>query len=146
MSATVYEEIQALNSFIRSYDVRFNRSDGNPAPFNLTYGSLIISERQFRVFIEDEYEDLLLPDPRIPVVLALREFELIEESTDYLNWCRMLAVAASSEVLRNYYQETVRELPELMLYFDSGELTSFISDLDFQLNAGAMQWLRSWDN
>ncbi len=146
MSDTVYKEIEALNSFIRSFNVRFNRSDGNPAPFNLIYGSLIISERQIRVFIEDEYEDLLLPDPCIPVVLALREFELIEESTDYLNWCRMMGVAANSEVLRNYYQETVRELPELKMFFDSGELTSFISDLDFQLNAGAMQWLRSHDN
>jgi hypothetical protein len=143
MNPQDYPEIQALNLFIQTTSAKFHRKNTIPPTFNLFTGSLILSESAYPVFINDEYQDLELPDKRIAIVLALREFELIEESTDYLQWCKLQGITAHSEEIRNYYQETVKRIPELKKHFNSGELSSFITDLDYQLNAGAMQWLRS---
>ena len=143
MNASDFPEIEALDQFILRLRAEFHHNTKSPTAFGLIRGSLILSEKIYAVYINDEYHDLDLPDKRISIVLALREFELIEESTDYLHWCKMQQIPALSEEIRSYYQLTVKRIPELKSNFNSGTLTSFISDLDFQLNAGAMQWLRS---
>jgi len=143
MKPIEFPEIEALNVFIQTQTALFHRNNTIPRVLDLVGGFLILSEITYPVFIGDEYDDLSLSDNRIPIVLALREFEIIEESTDYLHWCTMQGVPAHSEEIRSYYQDTVKRIPELKQHFNSGTLTSFISDLDFQLNAGAMQWLRS---
>ncbi|MCW5519461.1 hypothetical protein J1N09_06405 [Aureitalea sp. L0-47] len=142
MNPQDYPEIKALNLFIQTTSAKFHGNNTIPPTLDLVAGSLILSESAYPVFINDEYQDLELPDERIAIVLALREFEIIEESTDYLQWCKLQGITAHSEEIRSYYQETVNRIPELKKHFNSGELSSFITDLDFQLNAGAMQLLR----
>ena len=143
MSPEQYPEIKAIDTFIEAQAADFHRNDQDSTQFDLLSGTLHLSNKEYPVFIDDEYGDLELADKRIPIVLALREFEIIDESKDYLHWCTMQGIPANSEIIRSYYQDTVKRIPELKKHFNSGKLTSFISDLDFQLNAGAMQWLRS---
>ena len=98
----------------------------------------------FNVMIEDEQDDLMLNDSRVNVVLVLRELELIHHSSDYLHWCRLqgLLCHADRGKLHSYYQNIVWMLPKLYQLFGKNEIETFISDLDFELNSGAMQFLR----
>lgn len=137
-----YPEIEALEQFVNEHTVKVSFPSNIPFVYNLTPSLLSIQGTTVLGYIQDEYNDIQLEDPRVHIVLALRELEIIEESTDYLHWCTMMGISSASEVLRSYYQETVHIIPKLKSYFDHKQLTSFISDLDFQLNAGAMQYLR----
>ncbi|NNJ80881.1 MAG: hypothetical protein HKP11_01690 [Flavobacteriaceae bacterium] len=138
-----YPEIRALKDFIRQHSVSVDASPDNQDIFNLVPVIFTIQNKKQHCYIHDEYDDLQLNDPCVKVVLALREFELIEESTDYLNWCTMMGIEANSEVIRNYYQDTVRIIRKFKAYFKRNKITSFIPDLDFQLNSGAMKSLRN---
>ena len=113
MRSADYPEIRALDLFIEKQDVQFRKDDSGAAVFDLISGYLEISKTIYPVYIDDEYLDLEKKDERIGIVLALREFEIIEESTDYLNWCTMLGIPANSEVLRTYYQESVKRIVEV---------------------------------
>ncbi len=137
-----YPEIRALKDFIQQHSIRVDTSPEIPDIFNLVPVIFTIQNKKQLCYIHDEYNDLQFNDPSVRVVLALREFELVEESTDYLHWCTMMGIEANSEVIRNYYKDTVSIIPKFKSYFKRNEITSFISDLDFQLNSGAMQFLR----
>ncbi|WP_298896454.1 hypothetical protein [uncultured Psychroserpens sp.] len=95
------------------------------------------------VLINDEYQDLANQNPLLNLVLVLNELSYIDESLDFLNWCSENEVNASSEKLRLYYIEILAFLPHIKTFFSDGKIDGFISDLDFQLNAGAVQYLRS---
>lgn len=137
-----YPEIDALNFFYTTNNVQLQRI--TPSIFEGVFScTVIINTSFYQVFIQDEYQDLKIKNTLLHAVLALREWEIIDESTDYLDWCLQQGFPTNNEVLRHYYQETAAKLPQISRYFKDTKLTSFISDLDFQLNAGAAQFLRS---
>ncbi|NER13593.1 hypothetical protein GWK08_09105 [Leptobacterium flavescens] len=139
---TDYPEIQALKNFTERYVLE---TEILPEIFihkDLTTINLRLNNKNYHLQIEDEYNDLKLCNKLVNAVLVLRELEALEDSTDYLDWCRELGLNAGNEPLRNYYQDTVKHLPEISRLFPDGKIRSFISYLDFQLNSGAMQALR----
>ena len=136
-----YPELQNLQQFVDAYHVVARRNN-MPIEKYLTAMTLFIADEQFDIQVDDEYCDLDLEHPLVHIVLTLRALELIEESTDYLQWCNFLGISTGNEQLRRYYQRTVKLLPNIRAYFNKGEVTSFITDMDFELNAGAMQYLR----
>ena len=102
---------------------------------------LTILDKSFPIYIQDEYDDLTLNNPLLNLCLVLREFEIYHESSDYLNWCNTQGVNTSNETLRQYYMNlgnTYTAIEKLI-----GKIDSQISDLDFQLNAGAAWELRN---
>lgn len=104
---------------------------------------LSIKDTKSVIHIMDEYDDLSEKHPLIPCLLVLREFELLDESSDYMNWCKKQGLEIMNEAIRSYYQGIIPKLEEIRACFPGRRLTSFITDLDFQLNAGAMQVLRA---
>lgn len=137
-------EINLLTAFFHSIDFRLEK-----VPLEWVSKAFIphrcsIKNESLLLLIQDEYKDLEYPNTLLHLVLVLRELELMEDSTDYLNWCKMQGVLTHSEPLRNYYQEMVRvHIPKLKNLFKHQKITSFISDLDFQLNSGPAQFLRN---
>ncbi len=138
---TYYPEIAALKKFISDYNVHIQPQTTSPILQTLIPLSVQIANHKFTVYVQDEYDDLTTNNLTIYTLLVLRELELIEDSTDYLNWCHMQCINASTESLRSYYQEITKYIPKLYPNFNTNKITSFISDLDYQLNSGAMQWL-----
>lgn len=136
-----YSEITALKKFISDHNVRIQFHDGSSILQDLIPLSVRIADHKFIVYVQDEYEDLKAKKLTINTVLVLRELELIEDSTDYLNWCQLQDINATTEALRSYYQDITKNIHRLYDCFDDNKITSFISDLDYQLSAGAMQWL-----
>ena len=136
-----YPEIDALKKF---YDTNnFLIQNITPSIFEGVFvTTILLNEISYKVFIQDEYHDLEIKNTLLHAVLVLREWEIIDDSTDYLDWCRQQGFPAKNEVLRQYYQEATVNTPQITSYFKDNKLTSFITDLDFQLNAGAAQFLR----
>jgi len=136
-----YPEIDALKKF---YDTNnFLIQNITPSIFEGVFvTTILLNEISYKVFIQDEYHDLEIKNTLLHAVLVIREWEIIDDSTDYLDWCRQQGFPTNNEVLRQYYQEATVNTPQITSYFKDNKLTSFITDLDFQLNAGAAQFLR----
>lgn len=136
-----YPELTALEQLIQEQGVRVIRSNHDRIA-ELIPVELTIQQQSLIVYIEDEYHDLDRNNHTLAVVLALRELECINESTDYLDWCSEMGIKTHHEELRQYYQELILKIPTLNTYFPNNRITCFINNLDFQLNAGAIQFLR----
>lgn len=136
-----YPEIDALKQFYSKNS--FIIQSKTPSIFEGVFdATLLIKNNSYLVLIQDEYNDLEIQNPLLHAVLVLREWEIIDDSIDYLDWCKAQGYPTKSEYLRQYYQDAVSKLSQISNYFEGGNITSFISDLDFQLNAGAVQFLR----
>lgn len=136
-----YPEIDALKKFYDTNNILIQNI--TPSIFEGVFViKILLNDVLYKVFIQDEYRDLEIRNTLLHAVLVLREWEIIDDSTDYLDWCRQQGFPVKNEVLRQYYQETSANIPQITSYFKDNKLTSFITDLDFQLNAGAAQFLR----
>ena len=96
----------------------------------------------YTVFVLDEYDDLNCNNEVLRLILVLRELEALQDASDYLDWCKQQGIDASNEVFRTYYMETIGLLGEIRTHFPQERITTFITDLDFQLNNGAIQYIR----
>ena len=102
--------------------------------------SLQIRDTLIELFVADEYGDLNESNQLLSLCLVLRELEQYQEAGDYLVWCRYNSLDPSDEQVRAYHMDLrflSRNIESLL-----GEIDSCISNLDFELNAGAVQWLR----
>ena len=137
-----YFEINALKEFYTSQKIQVSILESSPVQ-DTFLAMLTLGNTSLEVLLLDEYNDRMLPNRLLHVVLVLKELEIIEESTDYLDWCNQQGFSTNDEFLLPYYQKMVNELPKLSSYFPKGKVTSFISDWDIQLDAGAAQFLRN---
>ncbi|MBW2938985.1 hypothetical protein KXJ69_12785 [Aureisphaera sp. CAU 1614] len=136
-----YTEIDALEKFYDTNNILILNI--TPSIFEGVFViTILLNDVSYKVFIQDEYRDLEIRNTLLHAVLVLREWEIIDDSTDYLDWCRQQGFPVKNEVLRQYYQETSANIPQITSYFKDNKLNSFITDLDFQLNARAAQFLR----
>ena len=139
---TDYPEIELLNLFKKQHDISVTLIEAekiDPKLFSIEFN---IKQNKFIIQSDDEYHDLKVDSEILHLIIALREVETIEASTDFLDWCRQLNLNASNEKLLTYYKEISSQLFNFKNLFENGILNSFISDLDYQLNAGAIQILR----
>jgi len=139
----MYPEIQQLKDFYTTHGVEIMYLKDHQLGFGLKPVQFTFREHNIVIQINDEYDDLLDKNPLLNLLLVLAELSFIDESTDFLNWCAENDVNASSEKLRMYYNEILVFVTKFKTYFPEGIIDCFISDLDFQLNAGAAQYLRS---
>jgi len=142
MSRNIPVEVENLHQFIKAKRVQVSNSTAPVIASQLSPQTFTVMEKNCTVHVIDEYEDLEILSKDLTVVLILREFEGIEDSTDFLNWCIVEMFDASNDALRSYYIDMTRFLDTFKDLFDNRKVTSFVSDLDFQLNSGAAQYLR----
>ncbi len=138
-----YPEINHIHSFIKKYDVVINIINSDKPQNGLTPLTLKLKNLEHVIYMMDEYDDLRFNNPLLNFVLVFRELELIADSTDYLNWCKQQSIDAHNDVLSAYYADLASALPDIAKCFPDYNITSFVSDLDFQLNAGVIQTLRT---
>ncbi|RZN83532.1 MAG: hypothetical protein EVB11_04985 [Winogradskyella sp.] len=144
MSSThTYPEVIALKSFIKDENCTAKQLDASYKIHEfLTPAVLCINTIEIVVQLQDEYDDLSVNNPLLTIVLCLQELELIEDSTDYLNWLQFQNIKKSTEKLRSYYQHMVGIIPNLRPKFANNTITSFIPGLDYELNSNSMFYLR----
>jgi len=137
-----YPEIQLLQDFFTKHRVDLIVSqttsiDASMIPIDFTFkGHTTVIQ------VVDEYEDISCNIPLLSLFLVLRELSILDLSTDFLDWCAENELNASSEKLRVYYHEILPIVSRFKSHFNNGVINQFISDLDYELNAGAAQFLR----
>ncbi|WP_377712118.1 hypothetical protein [Pseudofulvibacter geojedonensis] len=138
-----YPEIIALKRFCKEKNCFTKQADSsyNIHPY-LTPILLFIGNEEVLIQVQDEYEDLFKDNVLLNVILCLQELELVEDSTDYLNWLQLQSIEKSTESLRLYYQNMVKTVSKLRVQFPNNRITAFIPDLDYQLNSNSMYYLR----
>ena len=137
-----YREIEMLEKFIQINGINISPIIVTNTVNRLVLYNLTINNKSLEVYITDEFDDLKIGKKTLNVFLILRELAIIDDSEDFLQWCRWNDLNANNTELLAYYKDISKELPTLKSYFDNNEIDYFISDLDFQLNSGAMQFLR----
>lgn len=138
-----YPEILALKAFCKEKTCTTTILNGTYKIHSfLTPVLFAIDGIEVTLHLQDEYEDLSLNNPLLNNVLCLQELELIEDSTDYLNWLQFQSINKSTEKLRSYYQQIVNIIPSIRSKFTNNIITSFIPGLDCELNSNSMYYLR----
>ena len=102
-----------------------------------------LAGKQFEIFIDDEFDDLRKNYPLLNLCLVLRELEGYAWADDLLIWCQERFLdPADPQVLDAY-----RELGKTYQAIESiiGTIDPFVTDWDFEMNAGAAQALRRSD-
>ncbi|MCG8372695.1 MAG: hypothetical protein MI700_04140 [Balneolales bacterium] len=103
---------------------------------------LTIRGREFSFYVDDEYNDLTIPNPALSVCVALRSLEDYEYAEDYFVWCAQHNFDTGSTAVRSHFQhlgEVYSQVHKIL-----GEVDSKISDYDFELDAGAARKLRKF--
>lgn len=94
----------------------------------------------YMVLIEDEYSDLKIDNPLLHLLLVLRELAIIDDSTDFLDWCNIQNI--NNIELLDYYKNTISLIDLIKKETYKNEIDYFITDMDFELNSGVMKELR----
>ncbi len=139
----MHPDIQQLKEFYSLHRIEIHQLKSNNKHTTLNSVEFTFREYKKMILIVDEYKDLKLNNPLLNLVLVLKELSFINESTDFLDWCSENEMNASSEELRRYYIDILPFVKMVKTHFENGKINYFISDLDFQLNAGAIRSLRS---
>ena len=138
-----YPELLALRAFVKKHAISVEITSEASIVDQLIPAQFQFNNNTYQIYISDEYNDHTKGNPLLNVILGLYEFVLVDDSTDYLQWCNWLGLKASNLKLLPYYKDMCQHVERLKPHFPENELTVFITDLDFQLNAGAAQYLRS---
>ncbi|MCT4623373.1 MAG: hypothetical protein N4A46_07090 [Schleiferiaceae bacterium] len=99
-----------------------------------------LSGTHFEIYVDDEYDDLRKNYPLLNLCLVLRELEGFDYSRNYEVWCQeRYKEIKNPQVKANFdHLEEVYNSVEKIL----GKIDSFVTDFDFEMNAGAAQALR----
>ena len=140
-----YEDNKALlniQNFITSNQIEVQTSTNKIISKNLIPIELRANNNLYIVHIDDEYDDLMFNNNLLNAILVFRELANINDSLDFLEWCKTHRLDPNSSMLLNYYQHICKKIENISSLFPENTIDYFISDLDFQLNSGAIQLLR----
>lgn len=143
METTPFPEIQALKAIYTKHQVSIKVADDDFLAGHQDHPAVDVSleGQSFRLFVDDEYQDVQINNPILTFCLILRELEHYQEEEDYLKWCTTQFLEPANQQVRAYYMQLgkVYHAVEKII----GEIDSQISNYDFGLNAGAAQALRN---
>ncbi len=145
MKSNPFNSIELLQKFTKKYSVKTEVHTRQNFNSKLITVNFKIGPNEMTVLIDDEFNDLKLNNPLLNVILTLRELAIIDDSEDYLQWIKWCNEDASNSKLLDYYKTICVQLQTIKTYFPNGEIDYYVSDLEFQLNAGAVQYLRQME-
>ena len=138
----IYNELNYLSSYFNKKSVSIKRNATKDIqPFKRL--ELNLDNNIYIIYVDDEYNDVNEANQLMCFFLILRELEIFNDSTDYLNWCKQLGVnlIAYDQKLRAYYNSLKISYSEIEKAL--GKIDSCISSLDYQLSTGVVKKLRS---
>ena len=94
----------------------------------------------YKLFIDDEYDDLRYNYPLLNFCLVLRELEGFDLARDPRIWAQERGLDPEHEQVRDYHKYLSIIYPEIEKILVN--IHPQVSDWDFEMNAGAAQQLR----
>ncbi|MDC7998132.1 hypothetical protein [Gilvibacter sediminis] len=141
-----YPELIALKSFVEKYDIQVSLlSDAAAIIPEHSSVSFSMANKPITLYLDDEYGDLQIDNPLLHIACCLDHLEIVEESEDYLQWCREHGYNTGASHLLNHYKSLVAYNDSIRSCFRNQKIESFVNSLDFQLNQRAAQALRAKD-
>lgn len=101
---------------------------------------MTIKQRPYEIYVDDEYQDLIIDNPDLHLCLVLRSLEDFQDADDFLTWCQRLYIDPADSTARQYHMNLNSVCARITAHI--GTIDSFISNSDFELNAGAAQKIR----
>ncbi|MDO5972113.1 hypothetical protein Q4Q35_20125 [Flavivirga aquimarina] len=138
----MFPEITHIQNFIATNQVSFWLGKTRPINEKLVPAILKIRNNTYTIHALDEYEDLNYYNPILNFIVVFRSIAIIDESEDFLMWCKLESLDANNHKLLDYYKGICNNIEGINNCFPNNKIDYFVSDLDFQLNAGVMQFLR----
>lgn len=135
-------EFDSIRSIIDRNNIKIVKNNSYFISDELIPVDLYIGEKLFIIQVNDEYDDLNFNNYILNFILVFRELKIIEDSSDFLNWSGINTLNANNSLLLAYYKKICNDIDEIRGCFFNNSINYFISDLDFQLNSGAIQLLR----
>lgn len=132
--------IQNLKRDIADYQISIEVIGAWPERDGYKEITLNISGKSYRMFVDDEYDDLIPENQPLCWCVVLRNLEIYQDGEDFLQWCRFTGLEVASSAALMYY----RDLDEIYtkVWGTVGEIDSQIQPLEFELNSNAAYYLR----
>ncbi|NQY04827.1 MAG: hypothetical protein HRT68_01160 [Flavobacteriaceae bacterium] len=142
MTAENYPEIQVLKDLKEQFDIHIELIKDRFLSSETSYKGVRvkIKNKNFDLYVYDEYDDLKVDNQLLCLSLVLLELEVYDEEEDFLNWCFALGVSFKDEKIRAYHMDLRTIYADIQNLI--GTIENPISDYDFQMNAGVAQYLR----
>jgi hypothetical protein len=139
----VYLEIQELIKFVDKNACQCDVLSLSESSFlRLVPVLFTINNKCCTLYIDDEYSDVSHKNTLLNTELCLRALEDLDTSTDFLSWCNEVQLNPNNPKLLEYYKTATQFCAQISACFKNNKVASFVSDLDFSLNAGAAHYLR----
>ncbi|WP_034045265.1 hypothetical protein [Wocania ichthyoenteri] len=90
MNLENYPELKAIQKLISKNNISFRKHSRITFYENIFPIELKIRDDLFTIYIDDEYNDLEKNNYILNFILVFRALADLDESTDYLNWCKKL--------------------------------------------------------
>ncbi len=137
-----YPEIEALNQLWVKHRVmiKITREDHLAEKPYYPLVEFQISGKLYKLFIDDEYDDLRYNYPLLNFCLVLRELEGFDLARDPRIWAQERGLDPEHEQVRDYHKYLsiiYQEIEKILI-----KIHPQVSDWDFEMNAGAAQQLR----
>ena len=142
MRMKAYPTIDELSRLQKRFAIHVQVVEGQYLAETVDYAAVLvtISGKEFQLYLDDEYRDLEVGNPLLDLCLVLRELEDYAFHDDYLVWCTAKGLDSSNESVRAYHMGLRKTYTQVKAVI--GQIKSYVSDYDFELNAGAAQALR----
>ncbi len=101
-------------------------------------------ERNWEIYIYDEFHDFNIERQLLCVYLALRALDDYNQETDFLTWCYSYRLDATESYWLNYYRglgDIVKQIEAII-----GPIDPIIPQLDYELRSGAYSALLKFQN
>lgn len=133
----MFKEVQQLLKLIREHRLSV-QATGNVRD-DLLEIIFRAGQKHWRLYIEDEYKDFKEVNQALSVFLTLRSLENYYFNQDITRWCGYFGIDQTDAYWINYHDELGKaylEIEEII-----GKPTPFISDMDYDMQEGAMDEL-----
>jgi len=137
-----YEEVQNLIEFFKKFEVHIDIFEKEYLANNKNYKavSIKLTNKTFKLFIDDDLLDSSYNNPILNLILVLRELEKYNEVEDFLDWCNESGFEPENTEVLSYYKDLAtiyRDIESTV-----GKINSYVSNWDYEMGSGPMSELR----
>ena len=140
-----YPQIAALYSIIEDKNINLTALPKNPKMDSIYFREIEFNCEGFSAVIplDDEYEDVEKGNQALMLQLIIYAVEEYEACEDFLVWSTAFGLNSNDPFILDIYKDLGKTIPKIRDII--GTEINDISDYDWELNAGAAQTLREFD-
>lgn len=141
MSEIPYPEVRALLQLQEQHDIKIKVIESDFSGGDLQKVVFCLGPAKYLLYLEDEYEDFKRSNTLLHLFLVLLELEELKGTKNAQEWSKQKMLKWSNSKLLSYYDAMHKAITAIEQKI--GTIDAQIPSLDYQLNSGAIQYLRN---